>query len=124
MKFKKIRKIKKANIPKAIREQVWIKNFKKKYENKCYIHWCDNIINVFDFHVGHNIPKSKGGTLNINNLKPICSRCNLSMSDNYTIDEWSNLCPIIQKKEIIEDNTLISRKNIIPYKLRNMGKYI
>ena len=50
--------------------------------------------------------------------------CNLSMSDNYTIDEWCNLCPIIQKEKVLEDNTLISKKNILPYKLRNMGKYI
>ena len=50
-----------------------------------------NEINVFDFHVGHDVPESKGGELDINNLKPICTRCNLSMSDNYTIQEWSKL---------------------------------
>jgi len=84
----------KAKIPKAIREQVWIKNIGKKYENKCYIPWCSNKITVFDFHVGHDIPVSKGGTLDINNLKPICSRCNLSMSDNYTIQEWISLTKV------------------------------
>tara|TARA_B100000575_G_C22470151_1_gene313446 strand:+ start:99 stop:443 length:345 start_codon:yes stop_codon:yes gene_type:complete len=86
-----IRKVRKTNIPKAIREQVWLKNFGKVYENSCYVHWCDNIINVFDYHVGHDIPESKGGTLDINNLKPICSRCNLSMSDKYTIQEWDKI---------------------------------
>ena len=50
-----------------------------------------NVITVFDFHVGHDIPESKGGTLDINNLKPICARCNLSMSDTYTIQEWIEL---------------------------------
>ena len=39
-------------------------------------------MNVFDFHVGHNVPESKGGATNIDNLKPICSRCNSSMSNN------------------------------------------
>lgn len=82
---------KRKNIPRAIREQVWLITCKKKYENKCYIKWCKNIINVFDFHVGHNKPHSKGGTLDLYNLKPICSRCNLSMSNNYTIDEWQDL---------------------------------
>tara|TARA_B100000902_G_scaffold101935_1_gene104287 strand:- start:13 stop:354 length:342 start_codon:yes stop_codon:yes gene_type:complete len=86
-----IRKVRKSNIPKAIREQVWLKNFGKIYESPCYVHWCDNIINVFDFHVGHDVPESKGGTLDINNLKPICSRCNLSMGDKFTIEEWDNL---------------------------------
>ena len=81
----------KANIPKAIREQVWLKTCGRVYEHKCYVHWCQNKMTVFDFHVGHDQPESKGGTLDINNLEAICARCNLSMSDNYTIQEWSNL---------------------------------
>ena len=91
MKIIKKMKIIKINIPKAVREQVWIKYNLKKYNSKCYIHWCKNYIDVFNFHVGHNIPESKGGTLDIENLRPICSRCNLSMSNNYTIDEWEKL---------------------------------
>ena len=84
-------KYKKSSIPKAIREQCWIKNFGKVFNHSCYINWCDNEISVFDFHVGHNKPESKGGGLNIDNLKPICARCNLSMSNNYTITEWDKL---------------------------------
>ena len=81
---------KKEKIPKAIREQCWLNTFGKQYEHKCYIRWCKNIINVFDFHVGHDKPESLGGTLDINNIKPICARCNLSMSNNYTIKEWND----------------------------------
>ena len=61
MKKKKYKKYKKNKIPKAIKEQVWIKNFGRKFNHKCYILWCSNKINVFNFHVGHNIPESKGG---------------------------------------------------------------
>ena len=82
---------KKATIPKAIREQCWLNTIGKKYESKCYVKWCNNVMNVFDFHVGHDIPESKGGTLDLENLKPICARCNLSMSDTYTIQEWIQL---------------------------------
>ena len=78
-------------IPKALKEQVWIQFVGKKFENKCYIKWCENLINVYDFHVGHNIPDSKGGKTSLENLRPICSRCNHSMSNNYTIDEWIKL---------------------------------
>ena len=78
----------KQNIPKAVREQCWIASFGKVFEHKCYVDWCENIINPFDYHVGHDKPESKGGTLDISNIKPICARCNLSMSDNYTIQEW------------------------------------
>ena len=85
------KKYKKKNIPKAIREQCWIQVFGEKFKSKCYIHWCKNDINVFDFHVGHDKPESKGGSLDISNLKPICARCNLCMSNNYSIQEWNNL---------------------------------
>jgi len=84
-------KKRKANIPKALREQVWVQNFGDKFKHSCYVSWCTNEINVFDYHVGHDKPESKGGKLALNNLKPICARCNLSMSDNYTIKEWNNL---------------------------------
>jgi len=81
----------KKKIPKAIREQCWLNTVGKKYETKCYVPWCNNKMTVFDFHVGHDIPESKGGTLDIENLKAICARCNLSMSNRYTIQEWIEL---------------------------------
>jgi 5-methylcytosine-specific restriction endonuclease McrA len=81
---------KKKTIPKALREQVWIQYVGAAFDSECTISWCKNKINVFDFHVGHNTPESKGGTLSIDNLRPICSRCNHSMGANYSIDEWEN----------------------------------
>ena len=82
---------KRINIPKAVREQCWLKVFGRTFDHKCYIPWCSNVINVFNFHVGHDKPASKGGSLDIDNIKPICAPCNLSMSNNYTIKEWIRL---------------------------------
>ena len=82
---------KKATIPKALREQVWISNFGKKFQHKCYIDWCENIITVFDFQCGHDTAEKHGGKTVLENLKPICSRCNLSMSSNYNIAEFNKL---------------------------------
>lgn len=79
------KKYKKKNIPIKIKEEVWLKQFGKIYENKCFINWCHNTINVFNFEAGHDIPESKGGTIDIYNLYPICSKCNKSMGDRYTI---------------------------------------
>jgi 5-methylcytosine-specific restriction endonuclease McrA len=45
----------------------------------------------FNFEVGHNIPESKGGATDMSNLRPICPKCNRSMGDEYTIDEFSKL---------------------------------
>jgi len=88
----KILTIKKITIPKRIRELVWKKNIGKKWRGKCYISWCDNKFSVMSaWHVGHNLPESKGGTIDINNLKPICCECNLGMGNRHTIDEWSNM---------------------------------
>jgi len=99
---KKAKINKKAKIPRALREQVWLINIGKQYEKKCLIKWCQNKMNVFDFHVGHNIPESKGGATNIDNLKPICSRCNSSMSNNYSIEEWVKMGQNVSETESIK----------------------
>jgi 5-methylcytosine-specific restriction endonuclease McrA len=81
----------KAVIPVAFREQIWLRQNGKVFESKCPIRWCQNTITVFDFQSGHNIPESKGGPTTPDNLIPLCSRCNLSMGNRYTIDEWNKV---------------------------------
>lgn len=80
---------KKSKIPKALREQIWLHHMGEKFQGKCNVVWCKNVINAFDFQCGHNVPESKGGETTFDNLIPICSRCNLSMANQYTIDEWN-----------------------------------
>jgi 5-methylcytosine-specific restriction endonuclease McrA len=84
----KVNTYKKHKIPKAMKEQIWLRDCGKVFETKCRTTWCTNRMNVWDFQAGHNIPESKGGTTNPENLVPICSRCNLSMSNTYTFTEW------------------------------------
>jgi 5-methylcytosine-specific restriction endonuclease McrA len=83
--------IEKANIPKALREQVWVTYAGRCFHRKCLVPWCQNTMTVFDFHVGHDVPESQGGATEIRNLRPICARCNLSMGSQYTVQEWSRL---------------------------------
>ncbi len=90
---------KRRPIPKALREQVWIKTCGRVFDSKCYVKWCTNKISVYDYEVGHNIPHSKGGEDTIDNLYAICSRCNRSMNDNYTIDEFSKTFASCSKKK-------------------------
>ncbi len=81
----------KIKIPAALREQVWLHYCKEKFHHKCLVSWCSTIMTPFNFEVGHNIPESKGGATDISNLRPICSKCNKSMGNVYTIDEFSQL---------------------------------
>ena len=81
----------KKTIPKALREQVWINTIGKKFSSKCTISWCANTITPFDYHCAHIIPESKNGSTTIENLVPTCSKCNLSMSNNYTVVEWNDI---------------------------------
>ena len=83
--------------PKRIREVVWSTYNGETYSSKCYVKWCNNMINVFNYQVGHDIPESKGGTFDISNLRPICSNCNLSMGNKWTIQEWSKLVSLEHK---------------------------
>ena len=93
---------KKAPIPAAFREQIWLRQFGKVYEAKCPTPWCQNTITVYDFQSGHNIPESKGGPTTPENLIPLCSRCNLSMGDRYTFDEWSAISPSSKVAPIVK----------------------
>jgi 5-methylcytosine-specific restriction endonuclease McrA len=86
-------KKRKAKIPAAVYEAIWIQKMGRVFEGKCLVPWCPNTINVFDFQAGHNIPESKGGPANVENLFPICARCNQSMGDRYTLDEWNAMSP-------------------------------
>ena len=80
----------KAAIPKALKNAVWLKYIGKNFETKCNVTWCNTIITPFNFETGHNIPESKGGPTNVENLRPICAQCNKSMGARYSIDEFGS----------------------------------
>lgn len=79
----------KKKIPIALSEQVWIVHMGRRFEGRCRVTWCKNRITVFDYECGHNIPESKGGKTTLDNLVPICARCNRSMGNQYSITEWN-----------------------------------
>ena len=94
---------KKQKIPVAIREAVWIRHCGRVFEHKCLTSWCPNKLTVFDFQSGHNIPESKGGETCVDNLYPICARCNMSMGNRYTFDQWTAK---VQQKETKETKSI------------------
>jgi 5-methylcytosine-specific restriction endonuclease McrA len=82
---------KRRKLPYGLRYNVWQKYNGDVFNAKCYVDFCNQIVNPFTFEVGHDIPASKGGSNSITNLRPICRNCNNSMSNVYTITEYSKL---------------------------------
>ena len=81
----------KTNIPKIHKKLIWETYIGiDKGREKCL---CCNMNNIdpFDFHMGHVIPKSKGGTMSKENLRPICSQCNHSMNNENMVDFMKRL---------------------------------
>lgn len=71
----------KKTISPKIRIQVWQKEFGDKDEHICPFFMCQNIIHngLNGFHCGHIISEFNGGEISLDNLRPICSKCNGKM---------------------------------------------
>jgi 5-methylcytosine-specific restriction endonuclease McrA len=78
-----------TSVPRAVREQVWLKHNGPVFSAPCAVKWCNNEVTAFTFSTGHDVPKSKGGSNKISNLFPICCRCNSCMGNLYTISDWN-----------------------------------
>lgn len=85
--FHKYKKGKKR-ITRQLKFKCWDKEF---YEPsaKCPITFCPVIIKKEDtdnWHAGHVISESNNGDTCLNNLRPICKKCNLSMGSKNWVD--------------------------------------
>jgi hypothetical protein len=85
---KKMRSKRKAKIHTALREQVWLRYAGPNFQCTCATRWCQNQINVFNFQCGHIQAESLGGATTLENLTPLCARCNLSMGTMH-MDQWN-----------------------------------
>jgi len=77
---------KKQPIPSGVKTDVWNKYIGIEIgETKCLC--CGlNSITQREFHTGHIIPERHGGSSNIDNLRPICMKCNSSMGTQNMIN--------------------------------------
>ena len=108
-----------SNIDKGVKENVWIKYMKNKTEGKCYC--CKTrIIHFMRFDIGHNIPKSRGGSDNITNLRPICRPCNTGMGNRYTIEEYREKYYGVKPK--VTRSSVSTRKKTIKAKKKKLPR--
>jgi 5-methylcytosine-specific restriction endonuclease McrA len=78
---------KKKSIPKSLKKQVWDKWIGPNIgRTKCLCCKHEEIRQI-EFHCGHIIAEVNGGKTNVDNLRPICAQCNLSMG-SMSMDEF------------------------------------
>lgn len=79
-------KAQKNAIPKSVKKDVWNLYIGSELRyHKCLC--CKKVtIENTNFHCGHVISEKNGGTIEISNLRPICSSCNHSMSSEDMIE--------------------------------------
>lgn len=94
---------KKKAVPKKIRDAVWIEYTGVTFAGKCYA--CGVAIDyTTGWHCSHVVAESKGGNISVENLRPCCRHCNLSMGNQ-------NLYVYIDRKGL----TGPGKKNVIKY---------
>lgn len=89
-------KLKKKSIPKILKDKCWELTYENKDAVICPIPHCGKQLNKYDtstWHAGHIISECNGGKTEINNLRPICKDCNLSMGKK----NWNDYINIIPK---------------------------
>ena len=70
---------KKLRIPQETRQEVWKRYFGEKTEGLCYV--CNFPLPNKGWHCSHVISEDKGGLITVDNLRPCCAGCNLSMGN-------------------------------------------
>lgn len=81
---------KRRSIPKRIRGLVWKAHFGEAMTGACYC--CNKILEALDdWHAGHIVAHANGGRDNVDNLRPLCISCNLSMGTE-NMDDFKARC--------------------------------
>lgn len=78
--IKKRKKNRKKNIPRTLKKKVWEKYIGDNIKSLCLCCKTNEINYIDNWSCGHVIAEANGGDLSIDNLRPICIPCNLSMN--------------------------------------------
>jgi hypothetical protein len=79
--------VKRESIPKTVRNALWINYFKEDSRTgKCQC-CLREIISISNFNCGHIVAHANGGKTTLDNLVPICTLCNTSMS-TYNLKDF------------------------------------
>lgn len=115
METDKIKKPKRKTIPKSIKSVVWDTYVGVEIgQTLCLC--CKHVkISQHNFECGHVVSDANGGELSVDNLRPICSQCNKSMSTKNMAEfmkEWK-LGELKEKISVVSEKPPITRKAAI-----------
>ncbi len=101
---------KKKGVPKKVKDDAWAKHVGNKSDAFC-ICCRTTTITTFDFHAGHVIAESNGGPTTVENLRPVCSACNLSMGTRNMTEFIATHYPANKAKfdAICYDNVIVKK---------------
>lgn len=90
---------KKDKVSKALKVQVWNNFFgESKRRGKCLLCQKSNLC-VESFDLAHDLARSKGGKMTIENLFPCCSLCNKSMGTKTFLDAYQEMRKQVDDEE-------------------------
>lgn len=96
------RTYRKKQIGVALKKRVWQKEFGDQFAfGKCPC-CCSKEIDVWDFETGHVIAECKAGPNKLENLRPICHKCNKGMGSRHW-DEYASQFDDLQKELAMMD---------------------
>ena len=87
----------KKTIPKPLKDLVWETYIGNDIATTKCLCCENNEIRMNNFHCSHVVPESKGGTMTVENLRPICATCNTSMKTEHMFD-FKKRCGFGKKK--------------------------
>ncbi len=94
---------------------MWAKEFQAKTSGKCPIYNCNNVLALDtsnSWQGGHIISVFNNGKTELSNLRPICPKCNLAMSN----DNWEDWVNSLARNEVEE--TYFDDKCVITCKIQ------
>lgn len=105
-----------SNIPSALRHTVWNTYLgEEKGTSKCFCCKSETISRA-NFHCGHVIAHSNGGETTVQNLRPICPSCNMSMGSK-NMEDFMRKCGFGELYEdmFVIDGEFYSEDNLFEY---------
>ena len=84
------KKTHKSTIPKAMKRLVWDTYIGEDIGRALCLCCNHSYIRQIEFHCGHVIAEANGGKITLENLRPICAQCNLSMRTT-NMDEFKKM---------------------------------